>query len=86
MSTETKIRIKVRNQGTFLDHIIPDYIEESPFFNFVEYTNELITNNGLSLNNTIIYEYNEDGTIECLGIDDGYEMEYNERIKRLNKK
>jgi len=81
-----RIRIKVRNQEKFLDHVIPDYKKESPFFNFVDYTNELIIDNGLSLDNTIIYEFNEDGTIECMGIDDGYEMEYNERIKRLETK
>jgi hypothetical protein len=79
------ILVKVRNEEKVLRHVIPDYIEESEHFNFVDYIDTVIINSGLPLENTIVYDINQDGTITCLGIDDGFEIRNNESVARRKK-
>lgn len=70
--------IKVRNQELFIRHTVPPYKAEHPFFNIDELVSDLIVSNGMSRNaDVIVYEIQDNNTIKCLGIDDGYEDRYN---------
>jgi len=78
--------IKVRNADIFLKYTIPKYVEESRYFHFDEHISAVIKNHKLPVNNCIIYKYNSDDTVKCLGIDDGFEEYHNERTRKFNNK
>jgi|GEM_PF-6295451 len=78
--------IKVRDADIFLKYCIPKYVEESRYFHFNEHIRDVIKNHKLPVDNCIIYKYNTDDTVKCLGIDDGFEEYHNERTRLFNKR